>query len=81
MFKHTLRVVKPFMITSRKGNIIKLPVGYKITGTSNSYTDEIKRIEKTNFICDEDDKLIEEKTEIRGLHWAFVQYQECYQEC
>lgn len=77
MSKHTLRVVKSFMITSRKGDIIKLPVGYKITGVSSSYVDEANLIEKTNFICDEDDSLIEEKTEIRGLHWAYVQYPEC----
>ncbi len=72
MTKHTLTVRKPFKIMNRKKELIRLPVGYCITGYSKPYTENL--VEKTDFICDEDDCLIEEMTEIKGLEWSFVHY-------
>lgn len=76
MTKHTIYVRKPFRIANRKGDLIKLPTGYKLTGTSRPYTDESDLKEKTDFICEQDGVLIEEMTEIRGLEWNFVHYRE-----
>jgi len=76
MTKHTIFVRKPFKITNRAGDLIKLPTGYKLTGISHSYTDESDLKEKTNFVCDKDGVLIAEMTEIRGLEWNFVHYKD-----
>jgi hypothetical protein len=70
--RHTLCIKKSFLIKNRAEQIIRLPVGYKLSGEANSFVCDFKELTTVN--AQPDNALIEEQTIIQNIPAAYIAF-------